>query len=296
MSFRIGSLLALGLFHAAAAHAQVAEACLDYAGPPPAGYDEQVQQDFLANHAALASTFSPLHGPIPHEPGHGAFGVDFAVMPPLGCERRFVLHHTKTEDTNMAPVIPRPRVSFAFPAIGPFIPYASVAYVPPVKVFGTTNVIFSGEIGVGVPVGEHLQVGGRFHATSQRTIGEIATPFVDGDPAIDDLLVASSLGVDLMAGWNLGDIVPYAALGITDVSTVFYVGDDGVVTNNLHPYFGPVFALGVDALLAERLRLAGEFYGAPGGYSLPDADIPSVSPASRYGHLYTARLRVAVEL
>src|SRR5690606_8382527 len=134
-------------------------------------------------------------------------------------------------------------------------PYASVAYVPPVKVFGTTNVIFSGELGVGVPVGESLQLGGRFHATSHRTIGEIATPFIEGDPAIDDMLVASSLGVDVMAGWRVGTVVPYAAIGLTDVSTVFYVGDDGVVTNNLHPYLGPVFSLGVDALLVERLRL-----------------------------------------
>jgi len=288
--------LALGLLSAGAAHAQVAEACLDYAGPPPAGYDEQVQQDFLANHAALATTFSPLHAPVPHEPGHGAIGVDLAVMPPLGCERRFVLNHTKTEETNMAPVVPRPRVSFAFPALGPFVPYASVAYVPPVKVFGTTNVIFSGELGVGVPVGESLQLGGRFHATSHRTIGEIATPFIEGDPAIDDMLVASSLGVDVMAGWRIGPVVPYAAIGLTDVSTVFYVGDDGVVTNNLHPYLGPVFSVGVDALLVERLRLAGELYGAPGGYALPDPDVPSVTPASRYGHIYTARLRVAVEL
>ena len=50
-----------------------------------------------------------------------------------------------------------------------------------------------------------------------------------------------------------------------------------------------------EALLVERLRLAGEFYGAPGGYSLPDKDVVSVSSAARYGSLYTGRLRLGVE-
>lgn len=278
------------------ARAQVAEECVEFGGDPPAGYDDQVQQDFLANYVALATTFSPLHGPIPHEPGRGAVGVDIGVIPPLGCEKRFVLNHSKTEDTNKTPAVPKLRASFAFPALGKLIPYASIAYVPPVKVFGTTNVILSGEVGVGIPLGESFQLGGRFHATSQKTVGEIATPFIDGDPAFDDLFLATSLGLDVLAGWQIGTVVPYAALGITDVSTFFYIGDDSVVVNNLHPYFGPVFSLGADALVMERIRLGGEFYGAPGGYSLPDLDAPSVSPASRYGHIYTARFRVAVEL
>lgn len=278
------------------AFGQVAPECADFAGPPPEGYNEQVQQDFMANYVGLATTFSPLHGPVPHEPGHGAVGVDLAIMPPLGCERRFALNHTKTEDTNKAPVIPRPRATFAFPALGRVVPYAGVAYVPPVRVFGTTNVILSGELGAGAQLGEHFQLGGRFHATSQKTVGEIATPFRDDEPAYDDLFLATSLGLDLLLGWAVGPVVPYAALGWTDVSTVFWIGDDGVITNNLHPYFGPVFSLGVDALVKDRLRLVGEFYGAPGGYSLPDPDVTSVKPASRYGHIYTGRLRVAVEL
>lgn len=291
---RIAALLSL--LSATPAWAQIAEECQDYAGPPPAGYDEGAQQDFLKNFVALATTFSPLHGPIPHEPGHGSVGVDLAIMPPLGCERRMVLQHTKTEDTNIAPVIPRPRASAALPALGPLRPYVGLAYIPPVKVFGTTNVILSVEAGLGLPVGDTVQLGGRFHATSQKTVGEIATPFEEGDPTFEDLYLGTTFGFDFLAGVKAGPVVPYLAVGFVDVSTYFYIGDDGVVSNNLHPYLGPAGSLGVDGLVAKRFRFGVEAYAAPGGYSLPDPDADVVKPASRYGHLYTGRARLAVEL
>lgn len=262
----------------------------------PADYDEQAQQDFLSNYFALSTTYSPVHAPVPHDPGHGAVGLDVAILPPLGCEHRLVFNYTKTEDTNKSPVVPRPRVTFAFPAIGRMVPYAGAAYLPPVKLLGTTNVILSGELGVGFLLGEVFQVGGRFHATSHKTVGEIATPFVEGDPPFDDLFLATTVGLDALVGADLDAVVPYLALGWTDASTFFFVGDDGVVANNYHPYFGPTGSVGLDALVAGRMRLGGEFYAAPGGYSKPDRDADDVSPASRYGRMYTGRFRVAVEL
>ena len=74
------------------------------------------------------------------------------------------------------------------------------------------------------------------------------------------------------------------------------IGDDGIVTNNYHPYFGPNGSLGLDALVKGRLRIGGEVYAAPGGYSKPDKDVADVTPSSRYGHLYTGRFRIGVEL
>ena len=282
------------LFVAGEAWASVDPACQGL--ELPEDYDEQAQQDFLNNYFALSSTYSPVHAPVPHDPGHGAIGLDVGIIPPLGCERRLVLNYTKTEDTNKSPVLPRPRVTFAFPAIGRMVPYAGFAYLPPIKLLGTTNVILSGEAGVGFQLGEVFQLGGRFHATSHKTVGEIATPFVEGDPAFDDLFLATTFGLDLMVGADLDAVTPYAALGFTDASTYFYIGDDGVVTNNFHPYFGPTASLGLDALVAGRLRLGGELYAAPGGYSKPQKDVEDVTPASRYGRLITGRFRVAVEL
>ncbi len=293
---RVG-FFAVAVLVAAPAAAQIAPECAGVSKPDD--YDELVQADFLANYVSLATTLSPVHGPVPHEPGHGAVGLDVGVIPPLGCDRRLVLSGTKTEDTNKTPVVPRLRGTFAFDVFeGKVVPYLGLAYIPPVKFLGTTNVIASGEVGIGVPVGEKVQLGGRYHFTLQKTVGEIATPFAPEDPVYDDLYLASSFGFDLMGGVKLGSVVPYAAAGLTDVSTFFYIGDDGVVTNNYHPYFGPVASAGIDALIGEHFRLAGEYYGAFGGYSLPDDSMVRAEQASagRYGHLHTARLRLALEL
>lgn len=262
----------------------------------PLDYDEQTQQDYLANYVALATTWSAGHAPIPHEAGHGAIGLSVAVIPPLSCSRRYVLNWNKTEDTNKAPAAPRPFVRFALPEVGAFTPYASVGYLPPIPLLGTRNVILSGAFGVGAHLGEKGQVGGRFHATTQKTIGEIATPFVDGDPEVLDLYLASTFGFDLMAGYELGKVTPYLSVGFTDVSTFFYIGDDSVVTSNLHPYAGLATSLGAEGRVGESFLWSAEFYAAPGGHSKPETDIESLPGFGRYGSLYTGRLQLAVEL
>ena len=247
------------------AMAYVDPACQDIADAgPPADYSEQGQQDFLLNYFSLATTFSPTHAPVPHEPGTGGVGLEMAIIPALTCEQRLVLSYTKTEDTNKAPVFPRPRVSFAFPKVGNFIPYAGLGYVPPVTVFDTRNVIVSGEFGVGFENDNGMQAGARYHATLMKTVAEIATPFVEGSEAYDDFYVGSTFGVDLMVGKEINSWVPYLALGFTDVSTFFYIGDDGVLGNNLNPFAGVVASLGTQYELSERIQLGGEFYTAPG--------------------------------
>ncbi len=274
--------------------AQIAPACADVVMPDD--YDEQVQQDFLQNYYALSSTFSPIHAPIPHAPGHGTLGLEIGVLPPLGCDKRFVLGHTKTEDTNKSPVIPRPRGSVSLPAIGKLVPYIGGAYVPPVPINGTINVIVSVEAGFGYPIGEHVQVGGRFHGTLHKTVGDLATAFNEDEPAVDDMFIGSTLGFEALGGYQIDWVTPYVAFGITDASTFFLVGDDTFIGNNLHPYFGPNFSVGADGLVKDRFRFGGEFYGAPGGYSIPDPTAANVKGAARYGHIYTARLRFGVEL
>ena len=249
-----------------AAHGYVAEECQDVADAgPPADYDEQAQQDFLLNYFALATTLSPLHAPVPHKAGTGGAGIELAIIPPLSCERRLVLNYTKTEDTNKAPVAPRPRVSFAFPKIGEkIVPYAGLGYIPPVTVFGTRNVVVSAEAGFGVTSEKGFQWGGRYHATLMKTVAEIATPFDESAEAVDDLYVGSTFGVDLMGGWRAEKFTPYAAIGFTDVSTFFYIGDDGIVGNNYDPYAGVTLSAGAQYRAAEHVQLAAEFYTAPG--------------------------------
>ena len=258
------------------AQAYVDPDCQDVADQgPPQGYSDVAQTDYLLNFFSLATTFSPLHGAIPGESGTGSIGVELAMIPALSCERRLVLNYTKTEDTNKAPLAPRPRISFTFPEVGPVTPYAGLGYVPPVTVFGTRNVIMSGEFGVGASITEKLDIGGRYHATLMKTVAEIATPFEEDGEPYDDLYVGSTFGVDLIASVNLERLSPYVAVGFTDVSTFFYIGDDGIVSNNSTPYAGVVGSVGTQMSLGERMDLAGEFYTAP-------------------GYIYTGRLRGSI--
>lgn len=256
------ALTSLLLLSAPAAHAYVDPAC---EGETQL-YDDEGQQNYLLNYFALATTFSPLHAPVPHEPGRGSISLGLNVIPPLSCERRLVLNSSKTEDTNKAPVAPMPRLSFAFPKLGPIVPYGGVGYVPPVTVFGTRNVIVSGEIGVGIPLENGLQLGGRYHATLMKTVAEIATPFVEGDPAYDDFYSGSTFGVDAMVGYKLAEIgvTPYLAVGFTDASTFFLIGDDLFVGENTDPFFGLTSSVGAQYVVADRIDLAAEFYTAVG--------------------------------
>ena len=179
----------------ASAFASIDPACQSVADQgAPSDYNETAQNDYLLNYFALATTFSPLHAPVPNKPGRGSIGLEMSVIPPLSCERRLVLSYSKTEDTNKAPVLPRPRVLFTFPKVGPVIPYAGLGYVPPVTVFGTRNVIVSGEAGLGMEKG-NLQFGGRYHFTLMKTVAEIATPFVETDPAVLDFYSGSTLSL-----------------------------------------------------------------------------------------------------
>jgi hypothetical protein len=262
----------------------------------PVPYVEQVQTDFLQNYVALATTFSAIHAPVPHRPGNGALELEVSLIPPLPCKRRFAMNATKTEDTNKSPILPRPRLSFALPS--PFgddvlVPYGSVGYVPPVRLAGQRSTMVSAEFGLGIQATEGFHLGARFHATAMKTISDAAHS-LDNDGVALDLYLANTLGADLMFGWPLGPVTPYASLGLTDASTFFWVGDDGVLVNNLHPYAGPVGAAGVDALF-KAVRLAAEFYAAPGGSSLPYKQAGRQAGFGGYGHLYTVRMRVGWE-
>ena len=250
------------------AHAgRIDDACLETAAQgPPSDYSEAGQRSFLLNYFSLATTFSPLHAPVPADSGTGSAGVELAGIPPLGCKRRLVLDYTKTEDTNKTPVAPRIRTHFAFPRIGErLVPYAGLGYVPPVPLLGTQNVIVSGEFGFGMEArdGAGWQWGGRYHYTLMRTIAEIATPFEDSDPAFDDFYVGSTMGFDAMFGYELDRWTPYASVGVTHVYTFFHIGDSGVTPDNETPFFGAVTSLGGQWQATERLTFSGELYAAP---------------------------------
>ena len=149
----------------------------------PDGYDGVAQQDFLANYFALSLSDSPIHAPIPDEPGHGHVGLQVLAIPPLPCSRRLVEYETphtqvppsgKFENTNKTPAAPRLAFGFTFPSVGGWDLYGSAVYLPPVPVFGTTNVILGGEVGVGRKLGERWSGGLRAAAQTTKTVGATA--------------------------------------------------------------------------------------------------------------------------
>ncbi len=264
-------------------------------------YDEQVQQDFQQNHFALTSSFSPIHGAVPHSPGRGMLGVGLAILPALSCEQRFVLDHSKTEDVNKSPILPRVVGSFSFPALWKIVvPYAGVGFFPTIPFNGTRNLLISGEIGVGILAHDVVDVGARFHTTMLRSYGDFATAFdTTTQPVVEDVFVGSTWGIDGVISFPIEvknhQLTPFVAAGYLNASTYFYVGDTSVSTPNLHPYSGVAFSAGLDVLLVDHLRIGAEFYGAPGGYSVLDASIVNVDDGSRYGHTYTGRFRIGYE-
>ena len=251
------------------ANAYVDSACQEVAAQgTPDGYSDQNQQDYLLNYFALATTFSPVHAPIPAAPGTGMLGLEIAVIPPLGCERRLVLNYTKTEDTNKVPALPRPRVSFVFPSVQlgstQLSLYGSLGYVPPLEILQTQNVIVSAEAGVGIGNPEKgLQYGLRYHATLMKSIAEIATPFQKGGDTLLDFYMGSTFGADIMMGYKSSHYTPYLSVGFTDVSTFFYIDDDGLVVNNGAPYSGLTTSLGLQAELLKNLNATAEVYAVP---------------------------------
>lgn len=265
------------------------------AGPAPEGFSEQTQSNFLLNFYSLATSFSALHAPIPHDPGTGSLGIELGGIPFLNCERRLVLNYTKTEDTNKTPILPRPRGSFAFPAKElsngkSLVPYAGFGYVPPVPVGGTRNVMVSFETGVGFgDLSGGMQYGLRYHATLMRTLGEIATPFEKDGEVFEDLYIGSTFGLDFSTGYKMDKMTPYFSVGWLDVSTFFYIDDDAVIGNNTEPYAGPTFSLGTQWAPKDFLDVSGEFYSAP--VSLFNIDGFAVS--AKAGSIYTGRVKVA---
>jgi len=296
----LSALLAVFLFPQA--QAALAPECEGTQAPDD--YNEQVQQDFLANFPALFSTLSPIHAPIPHEPGTGSIGLDLSYVPQLGCDQRTVLSYTKTEDTNKTPILPRPRVIFSFRPIAlgnaEIISYGGFALLPPVPIDQTYNTMVSTEFGMGMRLSS-MQLGLRAHMTLQRTVGNIAGAFnPEEDPEYADVYFASSSGVDVSVGYEMERMTPYLSVGMTEVQSYFWIGDNdaegGAVMNNLHPYFGPAISLGTDVDLTEKIGLAGELYAATGGYSKLSGVTDNVDNASRYGNIYTGRVRLSYEL
>jgi hypothetical protein len=264
----LGSLLGGGT----TAYAQIAPECAGV--EKPANYDENVQQANLQNYFAAAFMLTPMGPILPYQPGRASIGLELGYIPPMSCEARLVLDGTKTEDTNKLPVNPRPRLMMSLPDLGPVSSFAGFTVMPPIPT-PLGSILQAGvEAGAGWRADFGLAVGARAHLNFARMRAEIATPFVEGDPAIDDLFYASILGGDVGVAYAIPFeamrwLTPYASVGLGDVSTLFIVGDDFVVIENTDtPWWGATGALGLQGLfLDDHLEVVLEASSAVGLYT-----------------------------
>ncbi len=240
----------------------------------PADYDENAQQSFLQNYFAASFLLTPLAPPVPYDDVDGpraGVSLELGVIPPLSCERRLVLGGTKTEETNRSPVNPRPRLTAQLPRLGPVSSHVGLTFVPPVPSPIGTLLQVGGEVGVGWRHSNGFMVGGRAHLDFARMRAEIASPFNPDAPAVDDLFFANSIGADAGVGFTFADVTPWLSLtpwlsaGAADISTLFLVGDDGVIVQNtLTPWWGALATVGVQAIFLEHVEVALE-----GSFAVP---------------------------
>ena len=87
----------------------------------------------LMGYYSAALAFTPAAAPDVLPARGVAFGLEMAYVPPLSAARRSA-GETKTQSTNLAPVLPRPRLAAALPGGASL----EASWVPPVKVFGVT--------------------------------------------------------------------------------------------------------------------------------------------------------------
>lgn len=236
----------------------------------PSDYDEERQQAHLNNYFAAGFMMTPLSPIQPFKGEHQAsIGVELGLIPPLSCAERLVLAGTKTEDTNKLPVNPRPRLVSSLPAIGPVQLYSGFTLMPPVKIPNVGSILQAGvELAAFYATDTGLAIGTRMHLNLTRARAEIATPFIPDTTAYDDLFYASSLGLDIGASYNLKSmnmpwLTPYASAGLADISTLFIIGDDMIITQNTtYPWWGAVIAVGTQMMVMEHLELTAEVSSA----------------------------------
>ena len=244
--------------------AQIASECEGMTTPED--YDEEKQQAHLNNYFAAGFTMTPMTPIQPFHKNKGAsIGLELGIIPPMSCQERLVLGGTKTEDTNKLPVNPRPRLISSLPPLGPVQLYSGFTLMPPVEIPNVGSILQAGvELAAYYPMPSGLAIGTRMHLNITRARAEIATPFIKGTTAYDDLFYASSMGVDLATSYNLNQaglswLTPYLSVGVSDISTLFIVGDDLIITQNVtYPWWGALVALGAQATIWEHLEIIAE--------------------------------------
>ncbi len=231
--------------------------------------------------AALA--FSPVGSPRVANARGASIGLELSWLPALSEAQRSA-GFSKAQSTNLAPVVPRPRVSVGLPA--GFTLEGS--WIPPIRAFGVTANLVSGAIA------RSFETGGSFTLTPRiaGTIGSVKGPITcnddlrkrGGGDAIyytyichgtesEDSFEPNALSGELIASrsFRRGALAPYAGVGVRVERDRFDVGvrfPDGTADPNhaileLDLTRGYGFA-GATWAGPRRSALSAELFYAPG--------------------------------
>jgi hypothetical protein len=209
-------------------------------------------------------------------------GLELSFLPPLSEAQRSG-GFSKTESTNLMPIVPRPRVAYGMPRGTRF----EASYVPPLRVFGVKASLLSAAVSHPLLKTQRVSMTARVAGSSSRVLGPITCNRKVSENGGGDLIFwervchgresedafhAPALSVEVLAaGWQAGSVRPYAGLGIRNEQDKFAVGVknfDGTPDPN-HPVLEmsvtrPYGMLGATWMRDARTSLSSELFYAPG--------------------------------
>lgn len=199
-------------------------------------YEWSDHEGRLMGYYAAAIAFSPV-GVMPRgAPWSGALGIELSYIPPLS-EAQRTGGFQKTESTNLAPVLPRPRLALVLP--GGLA--AEASWVPPVKAFGVTANLVSAALSLPARVVRGVLLTPRVNGTLGSVEGPITCNedlreteggdayfrFVCHGRESEDRFEPRAVGAELMLSHAViagRTLAPYAGLGLRTERNRFDVG------------------------------------------------------------------------
>jgi hypothetical protein len=244
------NLIFLALLVSTSLSAQIAPECAGIT--KPADYNEEKQQAFMENFY-IAHFMPPVS--ISSHPADGPnsnIGLMSAYIARLSCLQRLAMNGTKTEENVKSPILPRIRFASTFFSRPPWSISLGVNFLPPLPIphFVIWHSSLDTTLSYEFLTGLALSLRGFLSLAFIRA--EIAGPFKNTDPLIDDWFNPASMGTDGIVSMRIilpknQTLYPFASFGLVKGTSIFVVGDDDVpVYNEKYALFSPTFYAGVN--------------------------------------------------
>ncbi|MGH7664797.1 MAG: hypothetical protein ACRENI_10950 [Gemmatimonadaceae bacterium] len=231
--------------------------------------------------AALA--FSPVGIEAGGAPWSGVLGLELSLIPPLSGEHRSA-GGAKTQSTNLAPLLPRPRLAVVLP--GRLL--MELSWVPPVRAFDVTANLWAASLSLPIAEFRSVTVAPRIAGAGGTVTGAITCNddlrsngggdslyfnYICHDRESRDRFEPTAVSGELIGYRRLGErrLTPYAGLGVRREWNRFVVGvfnfdgtpdpNHAILEMDVTRAYG--FA-GVSWTLPRSTVLSGELFYAPG--------------------------------